>query len=87
MKQAYHQLGERYDVSSKTIRRYIDRFVSSKPSIPKLEHSVVLLDTTCFKEPKLMLFKDAITGVDIYWEYVDKETVNGYAHGINKIKK
>ena len=81
-KQTYIQLASKYACCSKTVQRRLDkagtRVISSSP-----KDVIVLMDTTYFgRRFGVMLFKDALTGVNLYKTYVKTETNGQYAQGI-----
>jgi hypothetical protein len=82
-KQTYLQLAEKYQCSIKTIQRKLDRvIISTELKSPK--EVIVLMDTTYWKrgEYGVMLFKDAISGDNLYKQYVLYETNELYRRGI-----
>lgn len=86
-KQTYKQLSFQYGCSIKTIQRRLDKVKISKPEIEKCE-VVVLMDTTYFGRTfGVMLFKDAISGRNLYKQYVKHETNNLYAAGISFLRE
>lgn len=81
-KQTYQQLSLQYGCSIKTIQRRLDKVKVRKPVIEKCD-VVVLMDTTYFGRTfGVMLFKDSLSGKNLYKQYVKHETNNLYAAGI-----
>lgn len=86
-KQTYLQLAEKYNCSTKTIQRKIDTVKpTSKTDFPSLVN--VLMDTTYFgRSFGLMVFKDSITGIVLFKQYVKQETNQLYLSGLNEIAR
>jgi len=86
-KQTYVQLAQRYGCSIKTIQRRIDAAVIGR----KTEFAAVvnlLMDTTYFgRGLGVMVFKDSITGVILYKQYVKTETNQLYLAGVEEISR
>jgi hypothetical protein len=79
-------LAAAYGCSMKTIQRRLDKI---KVNAPKQtgQNIVVLMDTTYFGRTfGVMLFKDAISGKNLYKQYVKNETNQLYADGITHLK-
>lgn len=81
-KQTYIQLASKHACCPRTVQRRLDkvgtRVLSSSP-----KEVIVLMDTTYFgRKFGVMLFKDALTGVNLYKTYVKTETNQQYAQGI-----
>lgn len=86
-KQTYIQLAGKYACSSKTIQRRLDKVGTKVPSSSPKE-VIVLMDTTYFgRKFGVMLFKDALSGVNLYKTYVKTETNQLYAQGIEYLLK
>jgi hypothetical protein len=86
-KQTYLQLAYKHSCSSKTIQRRLDktrtRVTSSSP-----KEVIVLMDTTYFgRRFGVMLFKDALSGENLYKTYVKTETNQLYSQGIEYLKQ
>ena len=80
-KQTYSQLAKQEGCSVRTIQRIIDR-ASIKQSEVKARSVIVLTDTTYWgRNFGVMLFKDAITGENLYKRYVKHETIMLYREG------
>lgn len=80
-KQTYSQLAKQEGCSVRTIQRIIDR-VNIKQSEVKARSVIVLTDTTYWgRNFGVMLFKDAITGENLYKRYVKHETIMLYREG------
>ena len=85
-KQTYAQLALTYNCSVKTIQRRIDDVKVSLKPVNGCE-VVVLMDTTYFGRTfAVMLFKDALTGKNLYWQYIKYETNQLYAQGITHLQ-
>lgn len=81
------QLSVRYQCSERTIRRRLDQIT---PRFCTLTRSkvIVLMDTTYFGRGfGVMLFKDAVSGLNLYKIYVKTETNQLYAQGIEHLKQ
>lgn len=86
-KQTYKQLGEKYQCSTKTIQRYIDKI---QPEVGGVFPAIVnlLMDTTYFgRKLAVMVFKDSISGQILYTQYVKQETNKLYLAGIEEISR
>lgn len=85
-KQTYSQLAQKYGCSIKTIQRRLDQ-VKVKNDLNKPGKVVVLMDTTYWgRNFGVMLFKDALTKVNLLKYYVKNETNALYVQGINELK-
>ncbi len=85
-KQTYEQLSQRYNCSSKTIKRYLDK-VKVVEKQKQIGEVVVLMDTTYFgRTMGVMLFKDTYTGQNLYMEFVKYETNDLYFKGIQELQ-
>ena len=84
-KQTYTQLAVKYNCSIKTIQRKIDAVKPDrKTDFPNLVN--VLMDTTYFgRKFGVMIFKDSLTGLILYKQYVQQETNKLYLQGIEEI--
>ncbi len=84
-KQTYEQLSERYEISTRTVQRYLES-IEVKPTIQEPGTIVVLMDTTYFgRYFGIMLFKDAYTGKNLLKYYVKSETNQKYKEGIETL--
>jgi hypothetical protein len=84
-KQTYSQLSERFDCSTKTIQRRLDK-VSIAYCKEFSSVAVVIMDTTYFgRNFGVMVFKNSLTGVVLYKQYVHYETNALYLSGISEI--
>ena len=86
-KQTLVQLSKKSGKSERTIRRKLSIYeiTISPKSIRKI---IVLMDTTYWgRNFGVMLFKDALTGENLYKHYVKYETVNLYRQGIFHLQK
>lgn len=84
-KQTYEQLGKRYQCSSKTIQRYLDKVVT-EPNTKFNCVANVLMDTTYFgRKFGVMVFKDNLSGDFLYKCYVKYETNALYIKGLEII--
>jgi hypothetical protein len=86
-KQTYNQLAERFNCSTKTIQRWLDKV----QIIKRKEFSgvaVVIIDTTYFGRGfGVMVFKNSHDGVVLYKQYVRYETNALYLAGISEISR
>lgn len=79
------QLSKKYNISTKTIQRYLSELKITKPIILP-SNIVLLMDTTYFgRSFGVMLFKDALTGRNLLKYYVKNETNKLYAQGIDEL--
>jgi hypothetical protein len=81
-KQTYIQLANKHTCCLRTVQRRLDKAETRIPSYsPK--GVIVLMDTTYFgRKFGVMLFKDALSGENLYKTYVKTETNQQYAQGI-----
>jgi hypothetical protein len=86
-KQTYLQLATKYNCSTKTIQRLVDSIeIKKQTTFPK--EVILLMDTTYFgKKFGVMVFKDSLTGVVLYKQYVKHETNALYLSGIKEISR
>ncbi len=81
-KQTYSQLAAKHGLSVKTIQRRLDKVTPTTTPIEPSQ-TVVLMDTTYFGRGfGVMVFKDALSGANLYKQYVKYETNQLYALGI-----
>jgi hypothetical protein len=86
-KQTYSQLAEKHACSSKTIQRHID-CVKVEAIGHKPREVIVLMDTSYWgRRMGVMLFKDALTGQNLYKMFVRYETNALYIHGVDELRK
>ena len=86
LKQTYAQLADKYGCSSRTIKRKLDAY-TPPGSDASPGRVVIVMDTTYWgRRDGVMLFKDAITGKDLLWYFVKKETNALYAQGIAELE-
>ena len=86
MKQTYAQLAEKYGCSPRTIKRKLDAY-TPPPRTTLPSRVVVVMDTTYWGHKHgVMLFKDAISGRDLLWYFVQNETNALYAQGISELE-
>ncbi len=85
-KQTYEELAEEYQVCSKTIQRYLDRYeyeiYKSKP-----REIILLIDTTYFGSFGLMVFKDKKSKDILHYDIVNYETNEEYKRWISILKE
>lgn len=86
-KQTYAQLSIKYNCSTKTIQRKIDKAkVERQTTFTSIAN--VLMDTTYFgRKFGVMVFKDSITGQILFKQYVKQETNKLYLTGIEEIAR
>ena len=86
LKQTYAQLAEKYGCSPRTIKRKLDAY-TPPPRTTLPSRVVVVMDTTYWGHKHgVMLFKDAISGRDLLWYFVQNETNALYAQGIAELE-
>lgn len=79
------QLAQKYNCSAKTIQRKLDS-VKLEPRTIFSSIANVLMDTTYFgRKFGVMVFKDSITGIVLFKQYVKQESNLGYLKGIEVI--
>ena len=83
-KQTYKELWDRYNISIKTVQKYLDSHTpiekNNKPS-----SIILLIDTTYFWTFGLMVFKDSETKKVLNYKIVDYETNIAYKQWINEL--
>lgn len=86
-KQTYLQLSVKYGCSVKTVQRKIDAVKAHRQTeFPGVVN--VLMDTTYFgRKLGVMVFKDSITGLILFKQYVRQETNKLYLSGIEEIAR
>lgn len=85
-KQTYSQLSAKYNCSIKTIQRRLDRHKVVHSPV-ECRNVIVLMDTTYWGRGfGVMLFKDAISKVNLLKYYVKIETNAMYIRGIEELK-
>ena len=84
-KQTYVQLAKQYEISTRTVQRYIKSIIVNI-HIHSPTSIVLLMDTTYFGRVfGVMLFKDAYTGKNLLKYYVKSETNQKYKEGIEAL--
>jgi hypothetical protein len=85
-KQTFDQLSAKHQISIKTIQRRLEK-VRIQTSQVEISNVIVLMDTTYFgRKFGVMLFKDSISGHNLYKQYVKYETNKLYYLGIECLK-
>ncbi len=86
-KQTYLQLAAKYNCSARTIQRRIDAVLTERlTSFASVAN--VLMDTTYFgRNFGVMVFRDSITGMFLFKQYVKHETNQLYLSGIAEITR
>lgn len=83
-KQTYYELWIKYDLSIKTVQKYLDQYQSEHLIINPKE-IVLLIDTTYFWKRWLMVFKDAMTTEILLTKIVTYETNDEYYSWIESL--
>ncbi len=85
-KQTYSELAEDYNISIKTVQKYLDLYSiqNNKKTYKKV---VLLIDTSYFGAFGLMLFKDCETKKVLNYKIVDYETNKAYKDWILELEK
>lgn len=84
-KQTYSQLADRYNCSTKTIKRRLDQYSPTGQEIVPRD-IIVLMDTTYWGHNfGVMLFRDSISKENLLKYYVKHETISKYKEGINEL--
>jgi len=86
-KQTYAQLAERFNCSTKTIQRKLDKIhVFKRKEFSSV--AVVIMDTTYFgRSFGVMVFKNSLDGIVLYKQYVRYETNALYLSAIREISR
>jgi len=85
-KQTYKELAEKYNVSSKTIQTYLDKYEYKTYNIEPRE-VILLIDTTYFGSFWLMVFKDKDNKQILHFDIVDYETNEQYKKWVKILEK
>jgi hypothetical protein len=86
-KQTYAQLAAKHNCSKRTIQRALDKYTVSLRQV-ECRDVIVLMDTTYWGRGfGVMLFKDALSKVNLLKYYVKTETNALYIQGIEELKK
>jgi hypothetical protein len=81
------QLADKYGCSIRTIQRRLDAFTIEVKG-PDARKIVLLIDTSYWgRRFGVMLFKDALTGQNLYWNFVRHETNQLYLDGYLFLKQ
>ncbi len=85
-KQTYSELAEDYNISIKTVQKYLDlcSIQNNKTTFKKV---VLLIDTSYFGTFGLMLFKDSKNNKILHYKIVDYETNKAYKEWIMDLEK
>lgn len=76
----------KYQLSTKTIQRLIDKSSTSKPILTPGD-TVVIMDTSYFRRNfGVMVFRDQYRKKNLYWKYVKYETIAEYKSGIEYLQ-
>ena len=85
-KQTYKQLSERHCIGISTAQRSIDK-VTVKFQAMKAGQAIIIMDTCYFgREFGVMVFRDHYTGKNLYWKYLQHESIAEYVSGIEYLK-
>jgi hypothetical protein len=85
-KQTYKQLSEFHTISIKTAQRSIDKVLVKLPAM-QAGQSIIIMDTCYFgREFGVMVFRDHCTRKNLYWKYVEHESIAEYVSGIEYLK-
>ena len=85
-KQTYNSLSRKFNLSTRTIQREIDKVQITKPVIESGD-TVIIMDTSYFRRDfGVMVFRDHYRKENIYWKYLKYETIAEYRSGIEYIK-
>jgi len=85
-KQTYSSLAKKFDLSTKTIQREIDKVQITNPIIESGD-TVIIMDTSYFRRDfGVMVFRDHYQKENIYWKYLKYETIEEYRSGIEHLK-
>ncbi len=85
-KQTYKQLSDKYDLSIKTIQKYLDRYVFVIPKVIPRE-IILLIDTTYFWDFWVMVFKDCYGKKIINCKLVSNENNTDYKQWVEELQK
>ena len=85
-KQTYNSLAGKFDLSTRTIQREIDKVQITNPVIESGD-TVIIMDTSYFRRDfGVMVFRDHYRKKNIFWKYLNYETIAEYRSGIEYIK-
>ena len=83
--QTLQSLSNRYNLSYKTIRKYLDNHQIQQAEII-FDSSVIVMDTCYFRWGfGVMVFRDQKRQKNLFWKYVEHETLEEYKSGINHL--
>jgi len=85
-KQTYKELAREFNISIKTVQKYLDLYEIQEKTIASKE-IVLLIDTTYFGSFWLMLFKDAKSKKILHYKIVDYETNQAYKEWILELEQ
>ena len=81
--QSLTSLSSYYNISYKTVRKYLDNHQIQRPEITP-GSSIIVMDTCYFRWGfGVMVFRDFLKRKNIYWKYLKHETLEEYKFGIN----
>ena len=75
-----------FNLSIVTVQKIIDKYQIIKADLPPGK-TVVIMDTYYFRRSfGVMVFRDAYTHKNLYWQYIKYETIDLYRQGIKYLK-
>lgn len=79
-------MSKKYKLSVKTIRLKLSEYeIKLSEYVPR--ETVIIMDTTYFKRGfGVMVFRDAVQKNNLFWNYVNYETIQLYKRGIDLLK-
>ncbi len=84
--QTVNSLSQQYGLSNKSIRKLLDDYDFILPEIT-VQNCVIVMDTCYFRRGfGVMVFRDILSRRNIFWKFLNYETVLEYSSGIDYIK-
>ncbi len=84
--QTIKSLSKQHKLSNKNVRKILDNYKLKKANI-RIEKCVLIMDTCYFKRDfGVMVFRNNRDRRNIYWKYLEHETLAEYISGVEHIK-
>lgn len=85
-KQTYKQLSEVHNIGIRTAQRSIDKVIVKFHGVA-VGRTTIIMDTCYFGRGfGVMVFRDHLTGTNLYWKYLKHESIVEYVSGIEYLK-
>ncbi len=84
--QTVYSLSQQHGLSKRSIRKLLDDYDLILPEIP-VKNCVIVMDTCYFRRGfGVMVFRDYLSRRNIFWKFLNYETLAKYSSGIDYIK-